>query len=88
MQEQGCSRTLPVNLIILALGPTQQMPRLRHANTMPTHLNPHHKGAAAEGSGPLVVCIFMCWDGVGIPQPGHLLGRPKGKDYSFGRKDY
>ena len=50
---QGCSIILPVKLIILPLGPTQQMPRLRHANTMPTHLNPHYKGAAAEGGGPL-----------------------------------
>ena len=45
------------------------------------NLNPHHKGAAAEGGGPLVVCILMWWHGVGMPQPGLLLGRPKGKDY-------
>ena len=46
---------------------------------MPTHENAHDKEAAAFGGGPLVVWIEMCWHGVGMPQPGHLLGRPKGK---------
>ena len=56
--------------------------------TMPTHENAPYKGAAAFGGGPLVVWIEMCWHGVGMPQPGHLLGRPRGKDYEFDRKDY
>ena len=55
---------------------------------MPTHENAHYTGAAAFGGGSLVVWIEMCWHGVGMPQPGHLLGRPKGKDYQLDRKDY
>ena len=46
------------------------LPRLRHANTVPTHENAHCKGAAAFGGGPLVVWIKMCWHGVGMPQSG------------------
>ena len=29
----------------------------------------------AFGGGPLVVCIEMCWHGVGMPQRGHCKGR-------------
>ena len=42
------------------------LPRLRRANTMPTHLSPHHMGAAAEGGGRLLICIIMCWRCVGV----------------------
>ena len=41
---------------------------------MPSHLNPHQEGAAAEGGGPLVGWIEMCWHGAGMPQTGILEG--------------
>ena len=77
----SCSITLPVRLVILPFGPTQQKARLRHAKTMPPHQNAHYKGAAAFGGGPFVVWVKLWWHGVGVPQPGLLLGRPKAKDY-------
>ena len=77
----SCSIILPVRLIILPLGATQQKSRLRHANTMPPHQNEHYKGAAAFGGGPFVVWVKLWLDGVGMFQPGLLLGRPRGKDY-------
>ena len=55
----SCSIILPVRLIILPLGPTQQKSRLRHANTMPPHQNAHYKEAAAFGGGLFVVWIKM-----------------------------
>ena len=39
----------------------------------------------AEGGGPLVVSVALAC--VGMPQPGHLLGRPKGL-VGHARKDY
>ena len=50
------------------------MPKLRHANTMPTHADKMDK---TGGNPPCVVhSKSMCWHSVGMPQLGHLLVRP------------
>ena len=54
-------------------GPDQQMPKLRHANTMPTHANRVEK---AKKTQCLVHSTSMCWHSLGMPQLGHLLVRP------------
>ena len=68
--QEGTDRKGAVQFNDLYVSNYVGLPRLRHANTMPTHENAHHKGAAAFGGGPLVVWIEMCWHGVGMPQPG------------------
>ena len=49
--------------------PNQQMPKLRHANTMPTHANKMDK---TGGTPCLVHSTSICWHSAGIPQLGHL----------------
>ena len=57
------------------------MPKLRHANTMPTHADKMDK---TGGNLPCVVhSESMCWHSVGMPELGHLLVRPSVLNISY-----
>ena len=56
--QEGADRKGAVQFNDLYVSNYVGLPRLRHANTMPTHENAHHKGAAAFGGGPLRSGLF------------------------------